>query len=116
MPPSYIIASQRLYLTADRSRVVLADDKDKATLYATPGTRIPLSAVEKFGLDENGLPKGAAAAGDEKGGNNPGSKSGTGGGNKQGNKGNDKSGKPKSGPGSSAGAGITVNKTAKAED
>lgn len=47
--------TQRLYLTADKSKLV-ADGHPKAkTLYAVPGDEIPQSAVEKFGLVDGHL-------------------------------------------------------------
>lgn len=46
----------RLYLNAAATALVAEGDKDAATLYATPGDEIPDSAVEMFGLGEDGLP------------------------------------------------------------
>ncbi len=46
----YVIAQERMFLTADRSRVVPEGDPDAASLYAAPGHRIPAGAVEQFGL------------------------------------------------------------------
>lgn len=43
-------ARERLYLTADRSRLVREGDPKAAFLYAAAGDEIPASAVEKFGL------------------------------------------------------------------
>ena len=48
--------TERLYLTADRQRVVRDGDTRAASLYAVPGDEIPASAVELFGLVDGGLP------------------------------------------------------------
>ena len=42
--------NRRLFLTADRSRVVEAGDPEAAFLYATPGKRIPTDEAERYGL------------------------------------------------------------------
>lgn len=47
--------TQRLYLTADRKRVVPAGDKKAASLYAVPGDEIPQSAADRFGLVDGHL-------------------------------------------------------------
>jgi len=60
-------ASQRLYLTADRKRLVPEGDRKAATLYAAVGDQIPDNAAEKFGLADGRL-KGAKAAHGEGGG------------------------------------------------
>jgi len=62
-----MIATERLYLTADRKKVVAAGDKAAAALYATPGDEIPESAVERFGLTDGGLPKAKPPSGGAKG-------------------------------------------------
>jgi len=49
--------TQRLYLTADRKRVVPQGHKAAATLYASPGDEIPNSAAEMFGLVDGALPE-----------------------------------------------------------
>ncbi|WPZ06583.1 hypothetical protein [Pelagerythrobacter marinus] len=49
--------TQRLYLTADRKRVVPQGHKDAATLYASPGDEIPQSAAAMFGLVDGALPE-----------------------------------------------------------
>ena len=51
-------AQERLYLTADRNRVVREGDKAAAFLYAAPGDEIPDSAVQRFGLVGGRLPDG----------------------------------------------------------
>lgn len=49
-----IIATRRLYLTADKQRLVHEGDPAAATLYAAIGDRIPESAAVAFGLDNDG--------------------------------------------------------------
>lgn len=53
-------ADRRLWLTADRARVVEDGDPEAAFLYLTPGKSVPLDEARAFGLvsDE---PKGKAA-------------------------------------------------------
>lgn len=51
-----MVATERLYLTADRKRLVREGDRRAATLYCTPGTQIPASAVALFGLVDGTLP------------------------------------------------------------
>lgn len=68
-----MIADRRLWLTADRQRVVEEGSTDAAILYATPGTVILGEAVERFKIkalkksedkavkpdeDKGGKPKG----------------------------------------------------------
>ena len=56
-----MIAKERLYLTADKTKVVAEDDKRAAFLYAAVGDEIPESAAKQFGLVDGGLPgKGKA--------------------------------------------------------
>lgn len=47
--------TQRLYLTADRKKVVEAGHKKAATLYAVPGDEIPQEAHDRFGLVDGHL-------------------------------------------------------------
>lgn len=47
--------TQRLYLTADRKKLVPEGDKKAASLYAIPGDEIPGSAHELFGLVDGHL-------------------------------------------------------------
>lgn len=47
----HFIADRRLYLTANRQRVVEEGDPDAAFLYAAPGHKIPAEMVEKHGLE-----------------------------------------------------------------
>ncbi len=47
---------QRLYLTADKAKLVAEGDKEAATLYASPGDEIPEKAAELFGLVDGALP------------------------------------------------------------
>ena len=54
-------ARVRMFLTADRSRIVGEGDPDAAILYAAPGSRLPPDAVEKFGLVGGELPVKQAA-------------------------------------------------------
>ena len=49
-------AKVRMFLTADRSRVVGEGDPDAASLYASPGSRLPDDAVKQFGLVGGNLP------------------------------------------------------------
>lgn len=56
-----MVATERLYLTADRKRLVREGDRRAATLYCTPGTQIPASAVALFGLVDGALPDTPAA-------------------------------------------------------
>lgn len=53
-------AQHRLYLTADKKRLVPEGHADAATLYASPGDEIPDSAAELFGLVDGALPDGDA--------------------------------------------------------
>lgn len=48
----FMIAKERLYLTADRSKVVPQGHKEAKTLYASVGDQIPEEAAERFGLSE----------------------------------------------------------------
>ena len=48
-------AKERLYITADKMRLVAEGDPAGAFLYAAPGDTIPDSAVEMFGLIDGGL-------------------------------------------------------------
>lgn len=48
-------ARERLYLTADRDRVVRAGDPKAAFLYASEGDEIPDTAAAKFGLVDGRL-------------------------------------------------------------
>lgn len=50
-----MIATERLFLTADKAKLVPEGHKDGAFLYAAPGDEIPDSAVEKFGLVKGGM-------------------------------------------------------------
>lgn len=43
-------AKERLYLTADATKLVREGDPEGATLYCAPGDEIPDEAVERFGL------------------------------------------------------------------
>lgn len=60
-PNTMETAKVRMFLTADRSRVVGEGDPDGKILYASPGTRLPPGAVEQFGLEGGNLPVKQAA-------------------------------------------------------
>ena len=45
-----MIADRRLYLTADRERVVEEGDPDAAFLFVTPGKQISDADAERYGL------------------------------------------------------------------
>src|SRR3546814_11482007 len=53
-----MIAQERLYLTRDRKTLVGDGDKRASELYATPGTEIPKSAAQLFGLTDGRQGKG----------------------------------------------------------
>lgn len=55
-------AKARLYLTADKSRLVHAGDRRAASLYCTPGDEIPDSAVARFGIVDGTIDGGGTAA------------------------------------------------------
>ena len=59
-------AKVRMFLTADRSRIVGEGDPDAAILYASPGSRLPPDAVEKSGLVGGELPVKQAAKAENK--------------------------------------------------
>ncbi len=45
-----VIAQERLYLTADKTRVVSEGDKDAAHLLAAVGQPVPIHLAKQFGL------------------------------------------------------------------
>lgn len=45
-----IVVDRRLWLTADRERLVEDGDPEAAFLFATPGKRIPRDQAERYGL------------------------------------------------------------------
>lgn len=47
-----IVADRRLWLTADKARVVEDGDPAAAFLLASPGTEIPVDEAERLGLTE----------------------------------------------------------------
>ena len=49
----FYIAEERLYLTADRQRVVKEGSEDAAFLYAAVGHRIPAEFAEAQGLEKS---------------------------------------------------------------
>jgi len=48
-----VIATKRLYVTADRSRIVDESDPTAAYLLCAAGVEIPREAVERYGLAKN---------------------------------------------------------------
>lgn len=69
-----MIATERLLLTADKSRLVRDGDPEGKTLYCTPGTEIPDSAVKLFGLVDGTIAakaKGGKATGGKEAPANP---------------------------------------------
>lgn len=44
------VATERVFLTADKERVVAADDPEAAFLLANEGSEIPAAEVERLGL------------------------------------------------------------------
>lgn len=56
-----MIATARLYLTADKARMVAQGDPEAATLYCVPGDNIPPSAVSRYGLVDGALGVAAEA-------------------------------------------------------
>lgn len=57
-----MIAAQRLYLTAEKDKLVGEGDTRAATLYAAEGDEIPAAMAEKFGLVDGKLPAKKAKA------------------------------------------------------
>lgn len=51
-----VIARQRLFLNADKTKLVAEGDTEGAFLYAAPGDEIPEEAHELFGLENGALP------------------------------------------------------------
>lgn len=52
-----MICTQRLYLTADKQKLVAEGDPAAAFFYAAPGHEIPAEMAEKFGLVDGALPE-----------------------------------------------------------
>lgn len=50
-------ATERLYLTADKSRVVAEGDPAGASLWAAPGDEIPDDDAARFGVVDGAAPK-----------------------------------------------------------
>lgn len=63
-----MFAQDRLYLTADKDRLVPEGHEDAATLYCSPGDEIPDSAADKFGLVDGALPEPGAPKKAKRGG------------------------------------------------
>jgi len=59
----YYISDRRLYLNKDKTEICGEGTPEAATLYATPGTRIPATAVEEFQIE--GLKKESEIAEDK---------------------------------------------------
>ncbi len=51
-----VIARQRLFLNADKTKLVAEGDTEGAFLYVAPGDEIPEDAHELFGLEDGALP------------------------------------------------------------
>lgn len=62
-----VIARQRLFLNADKTKLVAEGDTEGAFLYVAPGDEIPEDAHEKFGLEDGALPGFKEAAGEADG-------------------------------------------------
>lgn len=54
--PQNMIATQKLFLVADRTALVREGDARAAFLFASPGDEITPAAAEQFGLIDGGLP------------------------------------------------------------
>jgi len=52
-----MFAKARLFLNAEKNKLVHEDSEEAAFLYAIPGDEIPDSAAEMFGLVDGDLPK-----------------------------------------------------------
>jgi hypothetical protein len=59
---SWVEADEKLWLTADRERVVADGDPEAAFLFATPGKRVSREDAERYGLVKSAKAKGAAKA------------------------------------------------------
>lgn len=62
-----VIARQRLFLNADKTKLVAEGDTEGAFLYVAPGDEIPEDAHEKFGLEDGALPDFKEAVDDDGG-------------------------------------------------
>lgn len=51
-----VIARQRLFLNADKTKLVAEGDAEGAFLYVAPGDEIPEDAHDLFGLEDGALP------------------------------------------------------------
>lgn len=51
-----VIARQRLFLNADKTKLVAEGDTEGAFLYVAPGDEIPEDAHDLFGLEDGALP------------------------------------------------------------
>lgn len=59
-----VIARQRLFLNADKTKLVAEGDTEGAFLYVAPGDEIPEDAHDLFGLEDGALPGFVQDAGD----------------------------------------------------
>lgn len=55
--PVSVTVTQRLWLTADRSRLVVEGDPDAAFLFAIPGHRVPRADAIRYGIPVGGVPE-----------------------------------------------------------
>lgn len=78
-------AKERLWLTADKSKIVPEGHKDAATLYAAVGDEIPQTAADRYGIKDGAVSAATRAK-------EPAGKQAGGGKDKSGQKGEDKSG------------------------
>lgn len=106
-----MFAKARLFLNADKSKLVHEGSEEAAFLYAAPGDEIPDSAAEMFGLVDGDLPKA------KKPKSGDGDKSGSGDADKSKKAGADKSGsgdddKSKAGDADKAGGADNASKAA----
>ena len=53
---SKVTATERLYLTADKERVVKEGDPDAAFLFVTPGKEISAEDAKRYGIKEAAKP------------------------------------------------------------
>lgn len=52
-----VVVDRRLYLTADRSRIVEEGDPRAHSLYATPGMTITVEEAKRYGLIDKNVPE-----------------------------------------------------------
>lgn len=49
-PADYVVATQELYLTADKERIVLPGSAEARFLFCIPGDEVPVAEAERVGL------------------------------------------------------------------